>query len=434
MNTATKIERANKLPEKGASHADIKQTIQTIKSAYQDPRNSFSDRWLNDCGLLIDDGVVEVAKETYLAFFTKNNSFPPVLEMEHELVSIALDLFHAGPNAVGNLTSGGSESLFLATAAAIRKARKSRPDVQQPEILLASSGYPTFEKYAPYLNYKIRRVPIDKDFRADPYELANAISHETVMMLASVSSWSHGAVDPVPELAKIAQENDVWLHVDACVGGFLAPFVRDLGRVLPDFDFSVPGVSSISADFHKYGYAAKGVSGIFFRDQSAGRDQAFVYDAWPAGLYRSPSFTGTRSGGAIAAAWAVMRYLGKEGYLARAAQILKTRDAIVAQIEADEKLHLIGRAELGTVAFGSSGTDIYRIAANLKSKGWAFNLLKEPAGIQLVLGPLADAYIERLVAEMGDAIKTATPDDEFSAPAVVYSDEILARPGSLLSE
>lgn len=436
MSTGTKFDSAFKLPEKGASHAEIKQAIHKIKEAYEDPRKSFSDRWLNDRGLLIDDGVNDVAKETYLAFFTKNNSFPPVLEMEHELVSIALDLFNGGPHAVGTLTSGGSESLFLATAAAMSDSRTRRPDLQRPEVLLASSGYPTFEKYAAYLGYKIRRVPVDKDFRADPQEFANAISDDTVMMLASVSSWSHGAVDPVPALAEIARRKNIWLHVDACVGGFLAPFVRDLGRELPDFDFRVPGVSSMSADFHKYGYTAKGVSGVFFRDRSAGGDQAFVYDAWPAGLYRSRTFTGTRSGGSIAAAWAVMRYLGKEGYRARAAQILKTRDSIVAQIEANNELFLIGRAELGTVAFGSSGTNIYKIAENLKAKGWAFNLLKDPAGIQLVLGPLNDFYNERLFVELGDAIIAAQDDkrNDFSDPVVVYSDEILSRSGSLLPE
>ena len=251
-----------------------------------------------------------------------------------------------------------------------------------------------------------------------------------------MSSWSHGACDPIPALAKVAKEKNIWLHVDACVGGMLAPFARDLGRDVGSFDFSNPGVSSISVDFHKYGYSSKGVSGLFFRDNALSRSQPFVFDNWAAGLYRCPTVTGTRSGGAIASAWAVMKYLGREGYQRRAAQVFKVRDAIVDAVQANPDLALLGGADLGTVAIGSDTMDISAVAACLGTLGWGgIADLQEPDGIQLVLGPVIDSYIEAFVQDLGSAVEMAKTDRaNRQSSDVVYSDEIISGPGSLLGE
>lgn len=418
-------ETERRFPRTGLDRVDIEEALVRSR-ADDDPRSTFSDRWLNDRGLLIDDGVVEIAKEAYLTFFTKNNSYPSVMTLEHDLVVWALDLFNSGPDAVGSLTSGGSESLFLATAAALNATHMDHSGSARPEILMAESGYPAFEKYAAYLGYKVRRVATDNAFRADPATIEQAIDGNTVMIVASVSSWAHGACDPVSELAEVAHTHDIWLHVDACVGGFLAPFVRELGRgEVPIFDFQIPGVESISVDFHKYGYSAKGVSGIFYRHRELSH-QPFVFDAWAAGLYRSPVLTGTRSGGAIASAWAVMRYLGRDGYRRRAAQILKARDRLVEFIVATPELSLVGRAELGTVAIGGERLNIYTVAAGLQSRNWSIGVLKDPAAVQLVLGPLRDEFIEQLVSDLGAAVEDARRSDiPDNIPRVVYSDEML---------
>jgi sphinganine-1-phosphate aldolase len=414
---------ARVFPEAGKPLDEIDAILSALRAADEDPRATFGDRWLNDRGLLLDDGVIDIAKRAHLAFFTKNNSAPPVLEMESELVSMALELFHAGPGACGSLTSGGSESLFLATAAALANA-----ELRQPEIIIAETGYPTFEKYGRYLGYRTKRVAADSNFKADPARMEDAVTGDTVMIVASLPSWSHGACDPVPELAEIARKHGLWLHVDACVGGFLAPFVRDLGRPLPDFDFRLAGVDSLSADFHKYGYGAKGVSGLFFRDRRRTRGQAFVFDRWPAGLYRSPVFTGTRSGGAIAAAWAVARYLGREGYRRRARQILKLRDALVA-FAATSGLTVLAGAELATVAIAAEGLNIYAVAAGLRVRRWNINLLQAPAALQFVLGPVRDEYIELLLDDLAAAVADAQAGRHSeAAPRVVYSDEIPDHP------
>jgi glutamate/tyrosine decarboxylase-like PLP-dependent enzyme len=403
----------------GESQADIEQELERLRAADSDVRATFGDRWLNDRGLLLDDGALQVAKKAYDTFFTKNNSSSVIKPLESELVAWVLDLFHGGAGAAGVLTSGGSESLFLATAAAFAKFQETNGDKGPCEAVIPETGYPTFEKYSRYLGYSVRRVPVDAAYRVDPDAIDAAITDKTFMILGSMSSWAHGACDPIPALASVARDRNVWLHVDACVGGMLVPFARELGREIVEFDFVLPGVSSISVDFHKYGYSAKGVSGLFFQDRTLAENQTFVFDDWAAGYYRSPVLTGTRSGGAIASAWAVAKYLGRDGYKRRAAQVFKARDRIVEAVKSNPDLTLLGGADLGTVAIGSDTLDISAVSSCLGKGGWSVNSLTAPDGIQLVLGPVIDSYIDAFVADLGTARK------------VVYSDEIASGPGAL---
>lgn len=423
------------LPQRGASRDDVERHLAKLKPPLDDPRQSFGERWLNDEGLLLDDDAVEVAKAAHLAFFTKNNSNATVMALERDLTSWILNLFHARPGAAGTLTSGGSESLFLATAAAFARFQARHGGSRDCEAVIPKTGYPTFEKYSRYLGYRVRRVPVDAAFRADPAAIEAAITDRTFLILGSFSSWAHGACDPIPDLAAIARARNLWLHVDACVGGMLAPFAGDLGRAVPDFDFSLPGVSSMSVDLHKYGYSSKGVSGVFFRHHDLAADQTFAFDEWAPGLYRSPVFTGTRSGGAIASAWAVARYLGREGYRRRAAQVLKARDAIVAAVESDPALHLLGGADLGTVAIASRDIDMHRLAERLHRRGWGVNRLQNPDAIQMVLGPMKDAFIAALAADLRQAAaETETAPGTARPEGVVYSDEVVTGPAAITGE
>ena len=434
MNTAPHSDFTSS-PASGISKDEVENIFEQLRSADKDGRSSFGERWMNDRGLLLDDGTLEVVKAAHLAFFTKNSSSTPIMKLERELVSWVLDLFRAEPGASGGLTSGGSESLFLATAAALARFRDSSASGEPYETVIPETGYPTFEKYSRYLNYTVRRVPVDDAFRADPKAIEDAISDRTFMILGSMSSWSHGACDPIPALAKIAKAKNIWLHVDACVGGMLAPFARDLGRDVVNFDFSNPGVSSISVDFHKYGYSSKGVSGLFFRNNELSRNQPFVFDGWAAGLYRCPTVTGTRSGGAIASAWAVARYLGREGYQRRAAQVFKARDMIVEAVRTNPDTVLLGGADLATVAIGSDSIDISAVSAHLKTRGWSIGDLQAPDGMQLVLGPIIDSYIEAFVDDLNRAVETVKVDrPNRQRGDIVYSDEIVSGPGSLLGE
>ncbi len=420
------------LPETGISREAIEEAFNEIRANDKDARASFGERWLNDRGLLLEDGALEVAKAAHMTFFTKNNSHTMIMNLECELVSWVLNLYHAQPGASGTLTSGGSESLFLATAAAFEKFQTAHGPDAPCEAVIPETGYPTFEKYSKYLGYSVRRLPVDAFMRANPKAMQAALTDKTFMMLGTLSSWAHGACDPISELAAVAKTFGVWLHVDACVGGMLAPFAQDLGRDVVDFDFLLPGVSSISVDFHKYGYSSKGVSGVFFRHHDLSDSLPFSFDDWSAGLYRSPVFTGTRSGGAIASAWAVARYLGREGYQRRTAQVLKARDAIVETVQTNPNLVLIGGADLATVAIGSDTIDILSVAQCLTSFGWTVNRLKDPDGIQLVLGPIKDAYIDAYVEDLGRAVGTVKAERKTRQPvSVVYSDEVVRGPGSI---
>ncbi len=420
-------------PTEGISLVEIEKEFEQLRAADKDGRATFGDRWLNDRGLLLDDGAFKVAQKAHQVFFTKNNSSSVIKPLESELVSWVLNLFHGERGAAGILTSGGSESLFLATAAALARFQESNAGGEPCEAVIPETGYPTFEKYSNYLGYSVRRVPVDDFFRADPKAIEAAISDRTFLILGSMPSWAHGACDPIPALAAVAKARNVWLHIDACIGGMLAPFARELGREIVDFDFSVPGVSSISVDFHKYGYSSKGVSGLFFQDRSLATDQTFVFDDWAAGYYRSPVLTGTRSGGAIASAWAVAKYLGGDGYKQRAAQIFKARDSIVEAVEANRDLTLLGGADLGTVAIGSNTIDIIAVSSCLNDMGWSINNLKAPDGIQLVLGPVVDIYIEAFVADLDRAVKTVSSErKDRHRKNVVYSDEIASGPGPLI--
>jgi len=413
------------LPAKGRPWAELEAVLDRARDSDDDPKATLNDRFLNDRGLLIDDGTLDVAKQAYEKFFTKGNGYPPVMAIEREIVAMSLGLLNGGDDACGNVTSGGTESLFIAARAALDWKRTRRPGPGRPQLLMSTTGYPAFEKFAPILGYDVVRVPVDEAFRADPGAIEDAITDDTFMILGSLPPWTHGVCDPIAALGEVALRHETWLHVDACVGGFLAPFVRRLGRPVPDFDFSVAGVNSISADLHKYGFAPKGASAVFFRSAGLRGGQHFEFDGWQAGLYRSAVLTGTRPAGPIVAAWAVMRHLGEEGYLRRANQIMQAKDKIVAVIEANEDLALYGRPELATLTFGSRGLDIFAVSEALASRGWAVNRCREPDGIQFVLGPLRDSAADALAGDLAWAVGHVRQQGlRRTSDRVVYSDEI----------
>ena len=257
------------------------------------------------------EDVLEVAKEASRLYFSENalgpGAFPSLKRFEDDVVSWTLGLLNGGDRAYGSMTSGGTESIFMAVKTARDHARSIRPEMKDPVVVVPYSAHPAFNKAGHLLAVRVRRVPIGDDFRADVEAMAGAIDENTIMLVGSAPQFAHGVIDPIEDLAALAREHGLWLHVDACVGGFIAPFVRKLGYPIPDFDFSVDGVTSMSADLHKYGFAPKGASTVLFSDASLRRYQMFEFDEWSRGHYASPTLAGTRPGGPIAGAWAVLR-------------------------------------------------------------------------------------------------------------------------------
>jgi glutamate/tyrosine decarboxylase-like PLP-dependent enzyme len=232
--------------------------------------------------------------------------------------------------------------------------------------------------------------------------MARAAGPRALMLVGSAPCFPYGLIDPIEELGALAQERGLWLHVDACVGGYFAPFARMNGAALPPFDFEVPGVRSISADLHKYGYAAKGASTLFHRDEAQRAHQIFSFEDWPAGGMTTPTAAGTRPGGAIAAAWAVMHYLGVEGYRAKARVVSETRARIAAGVEA-LGMRVLGDPQLGILAYGADDLDLFAVWGRLARRGWMSALVTLPRGIHLMLSPAHAAVADSYLADLAQA-------------------------------
>ncbi|MCX5745228.1 MAG: aminotransferase class V-fold PLP-dependent enzyme [Proteobacteria bacterium] len=353
-------------------------------------------------------------------------AFPSLARMEREIIEIAGRLFHAA-GAVGTVTSGGTESILCAVAAYRDRARRERPWIRSPELVVPTTIHPAFDKAAHYLGVKLVKVALRDDLRADPRAMARAITWRTIGMCASAPQYPHGVVDPIAELGAIAQKKKIPLHVDACVGGWMLPWLEQLGRPVPLWDFRVPGVTSISADLHKYAYAGKGASTLVWRSMDQMKYQIFVATDFPGGIYASPTMIGTRPGGPIAAAWAALHALGDEGYLALAKTAADTADRLRAGIR-ELGLDVLGGAGDATIvtwAAPSAGRkgdklDVYAVADRMESRGWTIDRQHRPATIHLTVtanhAGIVDPYLADLRASLDEVRRDPRLAKSGSAP------------------
>jgi sphinganine-1-phosphate aldolase len=390
-------------PEHGLAATDLFAEMESARRDDVDWKRGRLGLYVHYAG----DDVLAVAKEAYQRFFSENalgpQAFPSLKKFEDDVVAWSADLLHAPENATGVMTSGGTESIFLALKTARDRARSEQPQIVSPDIVVPVSAHPAFDKAAHYLCVTVHRVPLADDYRADVAAMAKAITPSTVMLVGSAPTFPHGVIDPIAELAALAKARNLWLHVDACVGGFLAPFAARLGYPIPPFDFAVPGVRSMSADLHKYGFTAKGASVLLLADAALRRHLTFEFDNWPRGKYAVPTFTGTRPGGAIAAAWAVLRYLGIDGYLRIAREIMGARDRLMAGIDAIEGLHVVGKPDLAVLGYTTRDVDSFAVAEEMTRRGWFVSTMSEPPGIHLGMPTMAhvphvDTYLSDLRA------------------------------------
>lgn len=357
------------------------------------------------------DEVTELLREAYGMFIAENGlnpmAFPSLKKFEAGVVAMTADLLGGDRQTAGNMTSGGTESILLAVKTARDWARNEMPSIATPEIVLPSTAHPAFDKAAHYFSLKTVRVPVGEDFRADVAAMAAAVTPDTILLVGSAPSYPQGVVDPIREIAQVAQEEGALCHVDACVGGFMLPFIRQLGYEIPDFDFAVPGVTSISVDLHKYAYAAKGASVILYKDSDLRRHQFFVQSDWSGGIYASPSMTGTRPGGAIAAAWAVMNTLGSEGYLEIAETVMETVAKLREGIEAIDGVHILGEPPMSILAIGSDSLNVYEIGDALTESGWHLDRQQYPPSLHLTVTHAHAAVAEQFLADLAQAAAEA---------------------------
>jgi glutamate/tyrosine decarboxylase-like PLP-dependent enzyme len=375
------------------------------------------------------EDVMQVAHDAYGMFIAENGlgpaAFPSLKRMEQEVVEMALSLQHAPDGAAGSMTSGGTESILLAMKSCRDWSQDHRPVPGKPKVVVPYSAHPAFNKGAHLMGLEVVRVPLRADFTADMAAMAAAVDSRTIMIVGSAPCFPYGVIDPVPELSTLAAERGLWLHVDACVGGYLSPFMRQVREErqlvpLTSWDFSNPGVASMSLDLHKYGYAAKGASTVLYRDKSMHEAQIFDFADWPCGRMTTPTFAGTRPGGAIAAAWAVMHYLGFAGYLARARRIDAVRERIAGFCR-DNGLTVHGDPQLSIIAFGDPSGDILAAGDGLYRAGWFSSRVRRPDGIQVMLSPEHDKVVDTYLDEVLRQVQRARREGARSSGEVRYS-------------
>ncbi len=367
-----------------------------------------------------DDPELERLQHSVASMFLHENALNPfryqtLLRMEGELLDMAKGLFGANHAA---LSSGGTESIFLAVQTA--RDHAAARGVTAPRLVCAITAHPAFAKACHYLGVEMVTTPTGSDGRADPQAISDAIDGSTALVVVSSPCYPYGVIDPVEEVAAIAQAKGVLCHVDACLGGYLLPFWEALGEDVPAWDFRVEGVTSMSADIHKYGYSFKGTSTVLYRDHDLYQRQIFMYDSWPGGLYASSSSAGTRPGAPIAAAWATLTHLGAEGYLKLDQRVLDATRGLRQAVELTDGLRITSDPDMSVFEFGvdpeaAEPVNIDVIADVMDDRGW--NLDRQQGGLHVMASPGHDKVVEEFATDLAAAVTT---DGEARAGNHVY--------------
>lgn len=394
-----------RIPEKGWSRGQVFERLESYREGDMPWRDGRTWAYVYDPGREAE-GVI---KDAFASYLTENGLdptvFPSALRMENEVVAMAASHLNGDAEVAGSFTSGGTESIILTVKAARDHAREKRPGVTRPEILLPETAHASFQKAAHYLGVHPVIVPVDPEtFRADPAALRDAVTDQTILMVGSAISYAHGVVDPIREMGELALERGLLLHVDGCMGGFLLPYFRRLGAEVPDFDFRVPGVTSISMDLHKYAFAAKGASIILYRDKALRKYQMYACSNWTGYTVINPTVQSTKSAGPVAAAWAALHFIGDDGYLEITRKVRDATRLIVAGVEAIPEMRVLGRPDMNLLAFASDSVSVFHVVDEMKERGWyvqpqlAYG--SSPENIHLSINPESVKWVDDLLADL----------------------------------
>lgn len=350
--------------------------------------------------------VQKVGLDAYVEFLSDNAFFslylPYIGDLEAELMRMCVSLFHPHADSTASPTSGGSDSIYCGIHAAREWAKVHKPGATAPEVLMPYSAHAAFDKACHYFGLQAVRTPLRADFRADMDAMKKAINKNTVCIVGSAPCWSFARYDPLAEIAELAGKHDLWMHVDACVGGYLAPFLEKLGRPMPVWDFRLPQVKSISADLHKYGYCPKPLSTILWASEDLLQYHYYHPDNWPAGPYRMVGLAGSRSAGPVFAAWSVMSYLGEAGYLDLARKLLDIEARLRDGINAIEGLEVF-QTDLMPFTIRGTSVDLEQLIGVMSEKGWILLGNHEPPLINMPLdAATTDEIIETFLRELAE--------------------------------
>lgn len=359
----------------------------------------------------VSDDLDYVIREAYQIYFGENalgrNAFKSVAKLESAVVDFCLRIFGHDGAADGIFTSGGTESIFLAVKSAREWAKRNKRNVTKPNVVMPVSAHAAFGKALYYMGLENRRVAIGHEYRADIPRLKEAIDENTIMIVGSAPAYAHGNFDDIEAIGELAEVHNLWLHVDACLGGFVAPFARKLGYAIPKFDFTVPQVTSLSADLHKYGYAPKGSSVLLFRTPEHKEYAKFVFRDWPRGLYQTYTFLGSRPAGPLAGSFAATRFLGEQGYVDAAQLMMSIKQKLIAGIEAIDGLRVYHPSDLIIVLFDSvdSAVDTNAVAEELRKRGWFVGVVADPVAISFPINPIHERSIGFYLADLRDCVE-----------------------------
>lgn len=422
----------HQIPTKGRSQEDIFKDMEQYRADDPNWRSGRVWSYVYHAG----NEAEELVKKAYTMFLSENGLDPTVFislqKFENEVVKSIINLVGGDNKVVGNLTSGGTESLLLAVKTARDWARVHKPHIKNPEMIVPVTAHSSLFKAAHYFGLKAVMVDVQDDYTVSPETVRKAINPDTILIAASAPSYAHGVMDPIQELGKVALENNLLFHVDGCIGAFILPYIRKLGYHVPPFSFDVPGVTSLSLDLHKYGYAAKGCSVVMYKDKELRRFQLFSCTEWAGYAVVNATALSSKSGGPIAAAWALLNYLGEEGYLQLAKDTMDARNKIMQAINEIPELKIEGNPVMPLLAISSSKIDIYELNDELKKKGWVIGAqLKKrnmPATIHLTINKVNVDCVDELIADIKEGVKELSKFKlgNFKEKATIAATKLLA--------
>lgn len=393
------------LPKEGFSHDVVRSELENLANM---DHTRWEDGYVSGAVYHGEDELLALQTEAYGKFTVANpihpDVFPGVRKMEAEVVSMVLSMFHAPPGAAGTSTSGGTDSILMACLAARQKAYAER-GVTEPEMILPETGHTAFRKAAEYFKIKLHLVACPApEYQVDVNAVRRLINPNTVMLVGSAPNFPHGIIDDISALSKLALRKNIWLHVDCCLGSFLVPFLERAGFETLLFDFRLKGVSSISCDTHKYGFAPKGNSTVLYRTAEHRKFQYFVSPDWSGGVYASPGMAGSRPGALIAGCWASLMTMGESGYIDSCTKIVGTAKKIAEAIQTTPalggELEIMGKPLVSVVAFTARNLNVYDIADGMGTKGWHLNALQSPPAIHVAVTLPITKVWEKLIADL----------------------------------
>ncbi|XP_078053141.1 sphingosine-1-phosphate lyase [Augochlora pura] len=414
-----------KLPDNGLKSQEI---LEKVKESIQLGDYDWESGKVSGTVYRIDHELLKLMGDVYSSASYTNplhpEVFPGVCKMEAEVVRMVCHLFHGDEDSCGTMTTGGTESILLACKTYRDYARDVK-GIKKPEMVVPVTTHSAFDKAAQYLKIKVRYVPVNPhSYTVSIKNMEKAISRNTIMLVGSAPNFPYGTMDNIEEISKLGVKYNIPVHVDACLGGFLICFMSAAGYQVPAFDFKLPGVTSISADTHKYGYAPKGSSVILYRSKMYRHHQYTVTTDWPGGIYGSPTVNGSRAGGIIASCWASMMYFGYNGYVEATKKIINTTKFIEQELRTMDGIFIFGTPATSVIALGSNDFDIYKLSEALNAKGWNLNTLQFPSGIHICItyvhteSGVAEQFLNDVKVELGVILQN--PDVPVKGKLAMY--------------